>query len=80
MPNAAPPPSEGASPPRGSGPRDRVEIVGLGEGRHGFRLLRLNGVEPPEAQVLLDLHSALRVRIGERIYDEDDADIVVLDA
>ena len=57
--------------------RDRIEIVGLGRGADR---IRLNGVEQPGATLLLDLHSALRVRIGERTYTEDDAEIVVVEA
>ncbi len=59
---------------------DRVEIVGLGIGPRGFREVRLNGVEQPDAYVLLDLHSPLRVRIGDRIYTEEESEIVVTDA
>ena len=70
------PPSPGA---RDKGGRDRIEIVGLGRGQPGFPLVRLNGVDQPEARVLLDLHGPLRVRIGDRVYLEEDADIVFRD-
>ena len=67
--DAAPPPA-----------RPLIEIVALGRGPRGFRCLRLNGEEQADASLLMDLHSALRVRIGARVYDETDADIRVVDA
>lgn len=70
------PPSLGA---REEGRRDRIEIVGLGRGQPGFPLVRLNGVDQLEARVLLDLHGPLPVRIGDRVYVEEDADIVFRD-
>ena len=57
-----------------------IEIVALGHGRRGFRALRCNGEEQDDAYLLMDLHSAMRVRIGGRVYDESNADIRVVDA
>ncbi len=67
-------------PAAGSAPhRARIEIVALGRGPRGFRSLRLDGAEQPGALLLMDLHSALRVCIGDRIYDEASADIRFVD-
>lgn len=60
--------------------RVRIEIVGLGQGTRGFKLLRLNGEERDDATLLMDLHSELRVRMGDEIYTADNAEIVVTDA
>lgn len=60
--------------------RPLIEIVALGGGPRGFRSLRLNGEDQADAILLMDLHSAVRVRIGGRVYDESDADIRVVDA
>ena len=57
-----------------------IEIVGLGRRPRGFRALRLDGEDQADASLLMDLHSALRVRIGTRVYDETDAEIRVVDA
>ncbi len=58
----------------------RIEIVGLGEGSRGFKLVRVNGVERDDVTLLMDLHSKLRVRIGDEIFTEDGNEIVVTDA
>ena len=60
--------------------RPRIEIAGLGIGLRGAQSVRLDGVEQPEATVINDLHSALRVRIGERMYSEADTDMIVAPA
>ena len=66
--------------PGRASPRARIEIVALGGGPGGFRSLRLDGEEQAGAQLLMDLHSALRVRVGDRVYDESSADIRFVDA
>ncbi len=63
-----------------TGKRVRIEIVGLGQGTRGFKLLRVNGVERDDATLLMDLHSELRVRIGDEIHTAANAEIVVTDA
>lgn len=60
--------------------RVRIEIVGLGQGTRGFKLLRVDGVERDDATLLMDLHSELRVRIGDEIHTAATAEIVVTDA
>ncbi len=65
-----------ATPP--AAPRDRIEILGLGHGPRGFKALRLNGVDHPDARVLIDLHSPIRVRIGDRTYAEPTVEIVMV--
>jgi hypothetical protein len=60
--------------------RSRIEIAGLGLGVGGAQRVWLDGVEQPNATVIMDLHSDLRVRIGDRMYSESDADITVVDA
>ena len=61
-------------------PRPRIEIAGLGIGLRGAQSVRIDGVDQPDATVINDLHSALRVRIGERMYSEVDADMSVVPA
>ena len=61
-------------------PRPRIEIAGLGLGVGGAQRVWLDGVEQPNATVIMDLHSDLRVRIGDRMYSESDSDITVVDA
>ena len=61
-------------------PRPQIEIAGLGLGVGGAQCVWLNGVEQPNATVINDLHSALCVRIGERMYSEADTDITVVAA
>ena len=60
--------------------RPRIEVAGLGLGVGGAQSVWLDGVEQPDATVINDLHSALRVRIGERMYSEADTDIRVVPA
>ena len=60
--------------------RPRIEIAGLGLGVGGAQSVRLDGVVQSDATVINDLHSALRVRIGERMYSEADTDILVVAA
>ncbi len=61
-------------------PRDRIEVQGLGFGPGGAQCVRLNGVEQPNAIVIDDLHSVLRVRIGDRMYTEAEVDIIIVPA
>lgn len=70
MPEA--PQSDEPSPPP---PRPLIEIVGLGLGPGGFRSVRIDGRPTDDAALHFDLHSAIRVRVEGRLYDESDAEI-----
>ena len=58
-------------------PRARIEIFGFGSGPKLYERLLLNGDEHPDAVILMDLHSPIRVKIGDRLYSEDRDEFIV---
>ena len=68
------------SDPATDGQQPLIEVVGLGRGRRGFEEIRVNREARDDVSLQFDLHSEIRVRVGERVYDESDAHISVVDA